>query len=179
MTTQDWALAGVNAAMCTLLLRASAAKLVSPAAAAGALREVLSGGSTGLVRVVAAVEAAIGLAVAIPVLRQPDQVLVGMLGCSFFVLGAVGKLRGSRQPCGCLGTGSTRPLGTGNMLWGLALLVVAFLNIVADDVDDAEAAAAGTAFAAVIMSVGWLFWTHQRQVRVVVANARGRTESLS
>jgi hypothetical protein len=179
--TADWILVCSNAALSTLLLRASAEKFVNPAVSAAALRELVRRarpGPTGLVRLAAALEALVALAIAIPVLRLPDQVLVGALGCAFLVLGAVGKVRGSSQPCGCLGAGSARPFGTTNMLMGAALLAVTLVNLEGPQIGDADTVAAGTALLAVIMSVGWLLWTDRRHIRVVIGNVRKGTESI-
>src|SRR5262245_9365465 len=132
MAVAGWVLVCSNSALSTLLLRASAEKIVNPGVTAAAVREVVPGARSdfiGLVRLTAVLEAFVALAVAIPPLRLPDQVLVGMLGCAFLVLGAVGKVRGSSQPCGCLGARSTRPFGTTNIVMGLALLAVALLNV--------------------------------------------------
>jgi hypothetical protein len=92
--------------------------------------------------------------------------------------GAVGKVRGSSQPCGCLGAGSARPFGTTNMLMGAALLAVTLVNLEGPQIGDADTVAAGTALLAVIMSVGWLLWTDRRHIRVVIGNVRKGTESI-
>jgi hypothetical protein len=165
--------------MSALLIRAGATKIAGPAAAAGALGEVLAGGRPvpiALVRAAAAVEVASGLAVSLPALRLPDQVVAGLLGGSFFALGALGRLRGSRRPCGCLGGDGTSPLGAKNMLAGLALLAVVAVNLTTtpSDVDDV---AAGAALGSALVSVGWLWWTYREQIRVVVGNLGRRAGS--
>lgn len=175
MTVAGWVLVCSNAALATLLLRASAEKIAKPGVTATALREVLPRARSeliGVARSAAVLEALVALAVAFPSLRLPDQVLVGILGFGFLALGAAGKVRGSSQPCGCFGARSARPFGTSNMVMGLALLAVAALNVGTTQPGDPDTTAAGTALLAVIMSVGWLFWTNRRHIRVVIDSAR-------
>jgi len=91
----------------------------------------------------------------------------------------LGKARGSSQPCGCLGASSTRPLGTTNVLMGLALLAVVLLNIEAVRPENANVVAVSTSFLTVIISVAWLFWSSRQGIRRVIGNVRKGTEPES
>lgn len=182
MTLTDLILVFGNSALSALLLRASAEKLVKPAVTAAALGELfprVRSDLTGLVRLAAVLEAVSAIAVAVPGLRLPAQLPIGLLGAAFLLLGAAGKLRGSSQPCGCLGAGSSRPLGTTNALMGLALLAVVLLNVEVTRPENANDLAVSTALVAVIMSVAWLFWTSRQRIRIVLGNMRKETEQES
>jgi hypothetical protein len=170
----------------SLLLRAGAAKIVNPAVSATALAEVLSTRYRAagrypphlkLIRAVAATEMVAAIAVVLPATRLPDQILVGGLGLSFLALGAVGKVRGSSEPCGCFGVNSARPLGMTNMLLGLVLLAVAVLNGIVYRPGDTETEVTGTALVAVIISIGWLFVTHRAHIGTVIGNVFKEAES--
>jgi hypothetical protein len=182
----DWALICANAMLCALLLRTGAAKIVDPAISAAALAEVSftryrAAGRypphLKLIRTVAVTEMVAAIAIAAPATRLPDQILVSGLGLSFVALGAVGRIRGSTQPCGCFGVNSVRPLGTTNMLVGMALIAAAVLNGIGYRLGDAEQVATGTALIAVIISVGWLFLAHSRHIGTVIGNILKKAES--
>jgi hypothetical protein len=182
VTPTDWALIFGNSALSALLLRAGAEKLVKTKVAATALDELfprVRSDLTGIVRLAAVLEAIAAIAVATPGLRLPAQPFVGALGLAFLVLGMLGKARGSRQPCGCLGASSARPLGTTNVLMGLALLTVVLLNIEIVRPGNATAVAVSTSFLTVIISVVWLFWTSRQRIRLVIGNVRKETEPES
>lgn len=128
MTLTDALLVGADAAAAALLVRAGTAKAVAPALGAAAVGELLPGRRgrrpvpTALVRALAAVEMAVALALAVPVLRGPAHLPVLLLGIVFTGAGILGMSRGSTRPCGCFGADSTRPLGVGNVLMGIAIL---------------------------------------------------------
>jgi hypothetical protein len=178
MTAIDLALICGNATLIVLLLRAGAAKFVAPGTTAAALSEILPRGPrwTTAVRAVAAIEAAIVFAVATPALRAPAQVIVGLLGATFLILGILGKAHGSREPCGCFGTGSTRPLGTSNIMAGALVLGVAALNTWAPLPVDPARVATLSCLLAVIGSVAWLFWTSRVRIGSIIANVREEKE---
>jgi hypothetical protein len=182
MTPTDWLLIFGNSALSVLLLRAGAEKLIKTKVATAALDELFPRvrfDLTGVVRLAAVLEIIAVIAVAAPALRLPAQFLFGLLGLAFLMLGILGKARGSSQPCGCLGASSTRPLGTTNMLLGLALLAVVLLNIATARPADASAVAVSTSFVTVIISVAWLFWTNHQRIGSVIGNLRKETEPQS
>jgi hypothetical protein len=182
MTSIDWVLLVMNALLSTVLLRAAAEKLASPSVTAAALREALPRfdvDRAGVIRGAAAIELVAALALAVPVLRRPDAVLLGLLGLVFAVLGAVGRLRGSRQPCGCFGASSGRPLGWSNLALGVGFIVVAGLNLARGPLSDSDTVAAGGALFAVIASVVWLFWSARAHIRIIIGNLRRETETAS
>lgn len=177
LTPLDLILIGADAIVVTLLLRAGSAKLVSPQQAASAIGELRAAGqpaSLGFVRLVAAFELTTALALAFPWLRTPAHLLVFLFGVVFAGAGAVGVLRGSNRPCGCFGTQTTKPLGAGNVLLGLAfsLSAAAQLSLPAA----ATAASVYTALVAVVFSTGWLFVTHRRRARTVLGHIVNRSE---
>ncbi|MEV8516508.1 MauE/DoxX family redox-associated membrane protein [Dactylosporangium sp. NPDC051484] len=182
MMTIDWVLLAVNALLSTVLVRAAAEKLANPSVTAAALREALPQfglDGSGVVRGAAAIELVAALALAVPVLRRPDAVLVGLLGLVFAVLGAVGQLRGSRQPCGCFGASSARPLGWSNLALGAGFVAAAGFNLARGPVPDPDTVAAGGALLAVIASAGWLFWSARAHIQILIGNLRKGTETTS
>jgi hypothetical protein len=169
-------LIGADAIVVTLLLRAGSAKLVSPQQAAAAIGELRAAGQPapiGFVRLLAAFELTIALALAFPGLRTPAHLLVFLFGVVFAGAGVVGVLRGSNRPCGCFGTQTKKPLGAGNVLLGLAfsLSAAAQLSLPAH-----AAASVYTALVAVVLSTSWLFVTHRRRARTVLGHIVNRSE---
>jgi len=179
MSAADSLLIFGNVLLATLLIRAGAGKLVAPGPTSSALAELFPGltrHGRGLVRAVALAEGLAALSTVIAPLRLPGQLLVAALGAGFVVLGAAGRLRGSRQPCGCFGASSTRPLGVLNIAAGLLLLVVVAMNFGAPPPAEPAEVAAYTSMGTAIASVGWLFWTNRERIRGMVGALRARTE---
>jgi hypothetical protein len=125
----DWILVGLNAATVAVLLDAGLFKLARPSGLRRALAELAPGLITdSVVRGIAAVEVAVGVALLVPATRVPAAFVVGLLGAAFAALGVAGRARRSTEPCGCFGDG-TRPLGAVNVLLGLALVAVAAIDL--------------------------------------------------
>lgn len=161
-------------------MRAGATKLVKPAATTAALREIAPMQRIPLdtlVRIVAVLEILAAFTYAIPAAQRPGQILVGLLGISFAVMGVAGALRGSSVPCGCFGAESTRPLGTVNILMGVALIAIAGWNLAVQPTADAGVVA--SALVAVALSSGWLLVTHRRQIVLIAGNVLNRSESAT
>jgi hypothetical protein len=180
MSLAEWLVMGVNASVIVLLLRAAPAKLVAPSLTAAALGELRSSRRpppNNLIRFVAVLELVTALAVAIPVLRLPAQSTVALLGLLFLGAGALGMVRGSRRPCGCFGAAGTTPLGIVNVLFGVAFVAAAWLNVVVRDLDSAGTMSGNAALVAVIASAGWLIVANRKQVATVIRNVRSRSEA--
>jgi hypothetical protein len=180
MRVAEWLVMCVNASVMVLLLRAAPAKLVAPsltAAALGELRPHRRPPPVGLIRFVAVLELATALAVAIPASRLPAQSTVAILGVLFLGAGTLGMVRGGRKPCGCFGATSTSPLGVVNVLFGIAFLAAAWLNIVVRDLDDAGTTSTDAALLAIIASAAWLIVANREQAASVIRNVRSRSEA--
>ncbi|MEV4759742.1 MauE/DoxX family redox-associated membrane protein [Micromonospora sp. NPDC049559] len=179
MSATDSVLICGNVVLATLLIRASAGKLVTPGLTASALSELFPGlmrSGSGIVRATALAEGLAALSTVIATLRLPGQILVALLGAGFVLLGVAGLLKGSQQPCGCFGASSTRPLGTVNIAAGLLLLLVAAVNFWAPPPAEPANVAAYTSMCTAIASIGWLFWSNRDRIRVMVSALRARTE---
>src|SRR5687768_3003858 len=159
VSATDVVLTVANAVLATLLIRAGAGKLVAPGPTGSALAELVPGlarSGQGMVRAIALVEGLAAFSTVVVVLRIPGQILVLALGASFVALGVAGRMRGSRQPCGCFGGDSMRPLGAGNVAAGALLIVVAVVNFWAPPPADPTNVAAYTSMCTAVASVGWL-----------------------
>lgn len=180
LTPLGLVLTAADSIVVTLLLRAGSAKLVSPRPVAEAIGELRANGRptpTGLVRLLAVFELATALALGTPWLTTPAHLLVGLLGIVFAGAGAMGVARGSNRPCGCFGTQTAKPLGSGNVLLGLAFLLSAAAQLYVPA--DATTAAPYTALAAVVLSILWLFVTHRRRARTVLGHIVNRSEVVA
>ncbi|MDI2131067.1 MauE/DoxX family redox-associated membrane protein [Yinghuangia seranimata] len=172
MDSADWLLTLIDALVIAVLVQAGAVKLVSPAAGAAAVAELVPRGRgmpppTAAVRALAVAELAAGIAAAVPQLRVADRALVIILGLVFAAAGVLGALRGSSEPCGCFGAASSRPLGAGNVLMGLALAAVAGANLAFRGGMSSDEAAA-TALSGVVVLMVWQFVAVRAEARVVV-----------
>lgn len=179
MSATDVVLICGNVVLATLLIRASAGKLVTPGLTVSALSELFPGfrrSGGGIVRAVAMVEGLAALSTVVATLRLPGQILVAALGAGFVMLGVAGRLRDSQQPCGCFGASSTRPLGAANIAAGGLLLLVAAVNFWAPSPAEPVNVAAYTSIGTAIASVGWLLWSSRDRIRVMVSALRARTE---
>lgn len=117
-----------------LLLTAGAAKVAAPREAVESLAGLIGTSSrfaalasVPLIRLVAAVEVAAGLLLAIPATRAIGAALGLVFGAGFVILGFWGQLGGASVGCGCFGAGSGRPLGYRNVLLGLLVAALAML----------------------------------------------------
>jgi hypothetical protein len=115
----------LNSVAAAVLLQAGLYKMAVPAPLRRALAELAPRYFGALrdrhVRVVAAVEISVGLALLAPAVRVPGAIAAAVLGVAFAVLGVAGRLRRSEAPCGCLGAGAPRSLGLLNVVVGLVL----------------------------------------------------------
>ncbi|MFC9627471.1 MauE/DoxX family redox-associated membrane protein [Streptomyces sp. NPDC056930] len=155
----------VNAGVAAVFLRAAAAKTVSPGVAASAVQELLGGRlrpSDNAVRLVAILELAAVALLVIPSVRAVGYVTTGVLGVLFAVMGMTGKIRGSDRPCGCFGIADSKPLGTANIVSGLAFVAVAVAGLLGPA---AAGTAAMTALLTSAVSSGWLLVTHRAAAR--------------
>ncbi|MEV4756498.1 MauE/DoxX family redox-associated membrane protein [Micromonospora sp. NPDC049559] len=122
----------VNSLAAAVLLLAGLAKLVSPEHLRRALVELGARsalGTGGAVRAVALAECAAAGVLAVRPAWWLGSVLVGALGLSFALLGLVGAVRGSQEPCGCFGRPAGRPLGRVSVLTGFGLLATVAVNV--------------------------------------------------
>jgi hypothetical protein len=121
----------VTAGISAMLLRAGVGKLTVPAPLGAALAELTGRMSVpaALVRGLAVVELALALLVPFAGRSPAVPVAAAALGVAFAATGVVGKVRGTRKPCGCFGGTSGGSFGGLNILAGLALLVWAGLAL--------------------------------------------------
>ncbi len=129
MPADLWILTLCNALVAAALLLASVAKLVSPAVLGRSLllltnHESLS--TTTVVRTVGIVEAAVAFGLMLPISRVIASSATGLLGLAFIVAGFAGKSRHIKEPCGCFGAASGRPLGWSSVSFG-TLFILAFI----------------------------------------------------
>ncbi|MDQ1018611.1 MauE/DoxX family redox-associated membrane protein [Streptomyces afghaniensis] len=184
MTLTDALLVCADAVVVALLVRGGAAKIVAPAlgaAAAGELRPGRGPVPAAVIRALAVVEIAVAVAMALPSLRGPAHVPMAALGLLFAGAGILGLLRGSTEPCGCFGADSTRPLGAGNVLMGVAVLAAAVSGLWVHGVDPSrtDSASAGVAGLGAIVTGGWLLYSHRKHVHTVVGNLIKQPESAA
>jgi hypothetical protein len=131
MQTTEWVIVLCNSLVAGLLLFASFAKLVSPAALSRSLllltgRESLS--TVTAVRAVGLVEIIVAIGLMFPDLRLTAAAALGVLGLVFAFSGAMARVRHIAEPCGCFGMVTSRPLGLLNVFFGAALMAVAAVN---------------------------------------------------
>jgi hypothetical protein len=134
MTFASWIVILINAAAAATLIVAAIAKLVSPAAMRIAIGELLRSprwlpADLG-VRVFAACELTVAGLLSAATTRVLGGWLVACLGVLFAFAGTLGISRGGTASCGCLGSYADKPLGARNIAIGLAMIVVAPVNIV-------------------------------------------------
>jgi hypothetical protein len=117
----------LNSGAAAVLLQAGLYKFAVPAPLRRALVELAPGysGAIGdsLVRVVAAVEILVGMALLTPATHMSGVIATAALGVVFAALGVVGRVRRSAAPCGCLGATGSRSLGLFNVAVGLVLTI--------------------------------------------------------
>ena len=115
----------LNSGASAVLLQSGLYKVAVPAPLRRALAELAPRYSAAigdsLVRVVAVVEIAVGIALLAPATRVSGAIGAAMLGLIFAGLGVAGRLRRSAAPCGCLGAAGSRSLGLFNVAVGLVL----------------------------------------------------------
>jgi methylamine utilization protein MauE len=117
----------LNSAAATILLQAGLYKLAVPAPLRRALAELAPGHfgaiGDGAVRILAAVEILVGVALLAPATHVPGAIAAAALGVLFAASGVAGRVRGAAAPCGCLGATGSRSLGPVNIAVGLGLIV--------------------------------------------------------
>ncbi|MGC4819601.1 MauE/DoxX family redox-associated membrane protein [Micromonospora sp. DT63] len=147
----------VNCVAAALLMQAAAAKTVDGTQLGRALSEIglpWASGS-GLVRLVALLELCAAVALVVEPSRRAGALLVAALGLSFAVVGLVGAVRGSEEPCGCFGRTEGAPFGPVNIAIGVGLLAVAVGNLAVVDAAANQPAGPviGAALAALLLSL--------------------------
>lgn len=167
MNATVWILATAYAIVMTVLIRAGAAKLAFPTVTTTAISELWPRRpvpSPGWTRVLGVVEIVTAVLAATPAGRRPALGLILALGVGFAGVGVLGLIRGAREPCGCFGAGSDRPLGMANVAIGCLLLGFAMLALVIRVPNDDGGFAAATALLTVAGSAGWLLVIARRQI---------------
>jgi hypothetical protein len=129
-----------NALVAAVLLFASFAKLISPVILARSLmllanRKALA--AAVIVRAIGIVEAVVAIGLMFPASRLIASYILGSLGFAFISLGIVGKGRRIREPCGCFGVISGKPLGWSSVAFG-ALFILACITNGALSVESAD-----------------------------------------
>jgi hypothetical protein len=172
MTISDWAVAGVDAAIASLFANSGAAKLVVPGTlhrAVSELAPLANGRLTPVaVRGVAVTELSLAAAILVPAARTGAAVAVVVFGGVFAAFGALGLVRRSALPCGCLGGPNQHPLGSVNITLGLALAAAGFIEIVVAG----RPAAASTVLLASIGSLSLCLWLHRPLIGSLLVPAR-------
>jgi len=183
VSTVEWLLrCATHAAVLTLLLRAGAAKLAAPGPAAAALAELRPGRGpvpSGAVRVVAAAELLVALATVVPALRAAAATAVALLGAGFATAGALGSARRSSVPCGCFGTGGSRPLGAAGLWLGLLFVAAGTLQTLLPADATPPRLTTAAALLTVAASGGWLLSDHHAHARRALVAALNRTEATA
>lgn len=133
MQTTEWAIVLCNSLVAGLLLFASFAKLVSPAALSRTLllltgRESLS--TVTAVRAIGLAEFIVAIGLMFPELRLVAAAALGVLGLAFAFSGGIARARRIAEPCGCFGVVTSQPLGLVNVFFGVFLAAVAAFNFV-------------------------------------------------
>lgn len=129
-----WLVTGIDSVAAAVFLNAGVAKLVAPDRLRTALAELATGigrvaGVTAL-RAFAVAELVVAACLLPPAIAAAAAVAASALGLCFCVVGVLGLLSGSKEPCGCFGASGQRPLGWTNIGVGLALAAVAPLNLI-------------------------------------------------
>jgi len=119
-----------------------------------------------MVRPLALVEIAAGYGLLVPPARPLAAGAVAGLGVAFLIAGVLGALRGSTLACGCFAGAGGKPLGWRNALAGLALAVLAGLNLLLPysspvHHDSAELSVICTAVLTVLLAC----WLHRTMIR--------------
>lgn len=171
-----------HAAVLTLLVRAGAAKLAVPGAAAAALAELRPGRGpvpAAAVRGFAAAELLVAFGTVVPALRAAAAVAVALLGAAFAAAGALGAARRSRVPCGCFGTGGTRPLGATSLALGLLFAAAGTVQTALPAAAVPPALTTAAVLLTVTASAGWLLAGHHAHARRALVAALNRTEATA
>ncbi len=183
VSTAEWlSRCAVHAAVLTLLLRAGAAKLAAPGPAAAALAELRPGRGAvpaGAVRVFAAAELLVALATVVPALRAAAAAAVAALGVCFAAAGALGAARGGSVPCGCFGTGGSRPLGVTSGWFGLLFAAAGAAQLLFPGQATSPTPTTAAALLTVTASAGWLLAGHHAHARRALVAALDRTEATA
>lgn len=168
MTLGTWILAGGYAAVMTILIRAGAAKLASPAILTAAIDELWPGRRLApplaWSRALAVSETLTAVLLAAPTGRRAALVLLMAFGLGFAGAGVLGLARGARKPCGCFGVGNHHPLGTVNVTIGCLFLSFAIFAMQVPAPEDGTGFAATTVLLAIIGSIVWLLSSTRRHI---------------
>ncbi|MFC9622989.1 MauE/DoxX family redox-associated membrane protein [Streptomyces sp. NPDC056930] len=170
-----------DAVIATVLLRSAAAKAVAPGVASEAVNEAIGGRSVFspvFIRAASAVETFTAVALLVPALRWAASAMVAVLGLCFAALGTAGSIRGSKQPCGCFGTDSDRPLGRVNTATGAFFVAAGIAHALGSSHLDTYVLTS-TVLLVTILSSGWVIFSQRRTGWVVVKNFFRRWESAS
>ncbi|GAQ55218.1 hypothetical protein [Streptomyces acidiscabies] len=100
--------------------------------------------------------------------------LLVVFGALFAGARILGLVRGSTEPCGCFGAGSSRPLGVSNVLMGAAVLATGAWALRTPGADTAQEA---VALLAVACTAGSLLYSHRRHAYTVAGNLLKQSES--
>src|SRR5688572_13575191 len=125
----------VNCAVAAVLLQAGLFKVAFPGPLRQALAEILPSHARLVtdraVRVVAVAEILTAVTLVVQPTRVPAGIAAGVLGVLFMSAGAAGMARSGSMPCGCLAGGGRHPLGLTSVLFGLTIVAVSAVNILA------------------------------------------------
>lgn len=183
VSTAAWLLrCVVHAAVLTLLLRAGAAKLVTPGPAAAALGELRYGRRPvplRAVRLFAAAELLVAFAGVVPALRVMAAAAVAALGCCFAAAGVLGAVRGGSVPCGCFGTGGGRPLGAASGWFGLLFAAAGTSALLLPGTGAQDDPTTAAVLLTVTASAGWLLTDHHVDARRALVALLDRTEATA
>jgi len=170
VTLGTWALSSTYATVMTILIRAGATKLASPAVLITAIHELWPGRAPPRLEwpyALGIIEITTAVLLATPNGRQPVLVLLVALGLGFAAAGVLGLIRGARKPCGCFGATSRRPLGAVNFTFGCFFLGFAVLALQLPAPEASTAFTEATVSLAIIGSIVWLLSSGRRSIRSI------------
>ncbi len=133
MQTAQWTIVLGNSLVAGLLLFASFAKIVSPAALSRTLlvlTQLESLSTVSVVRTIGLAEFLVAIGIMIPDLRLAAAASLGALGVAFAFSGVMARIRRVAEPCGCFGLATRQPLGLLNVFFGAVLVAAAALNFI-------------------------------------------------
>lgn len=166
------------AGLAAILMCAGSAKGAVPSPAAEGLTELLRRSRpvpVWFVRVFAVTEIAAAALLMWPTTRPAGLVVIALFGLVFGGLGVVGVVRGGREPCGCFGRVTGRPIGWPNVALGGLMLATALALLGLRASTEPATAPLLLATTAVLVLAGamWLY----RDLLIAVARSQGLIRS--
>jgi hypothetical protein len=162
------------AGLAAILLCAGPAKAAVPRPAASGLTGVLGSAlpvTPSFIRVFAVSEIAVAALLMWATTRAVGLTAAAAFGVAFVGLGVVGVARGGREPCGCFGRATGRPIGWVNVVLGALILAasVVLLRIPGSVHPAAPQTLLATTAVFTVIAAMWLY----RDLLLSVARSQG------